>query len=215
MRTCVLFTLAVAGLALLTDDASAFGRRNRGGGSGCCGGGYTAAPVYSGCNTCGYGGYGGYGHHHQAYGGCSSCGGYASAAYTGGYVSMGSPCSTCGSGYAGATVGGSAMAGGTITTTDGHTYYRGADGVYYSTPTGTMAGGWWGQPSHGGYYPGTMGYNRGFYSNGYGVYPASGYSSGYYGVYPAGGAQTMPGVNFGGVQIHPGGITLPNPLPNK
>ena len=48
MRTFVLFALALAGTAVLTDDASAFGKRKRGGSSsgsssGCCDGGSSAA----------------------------------------------------------------------------------------------------------------------------------------------------------------------------
>jgi hypothetical protein len=143
-------------------------------------------------------------------GGCSTCGG---SAYSGGAVYGGGMYGSAGVN----TVGGS-----TITTTDGKTYVRGADGSYYEGGSGAMSAG---QPVYGTAY-GTMPYYTpgAFHQGYYGSYPGA-YQTGYYGgypgtfynngVYPA-GAQTMPGVNLpGGININPGGITIPNILPNK
>ncbi len=163
MRTCVLFLLALGGLALLADDASAFGRKNR---------------RSKGCNSA-----------------PSSCCG--SSGVTRGYART-AGCSTCGGvAYAGMSGGSS-----TITTIDGKTYVRGADGKYYAGMTAGMRSGDY-------FTPGTM-YYSGYYGNYPGVYQAGYASPGNYygnGIRPA-GAQTMPGAT------QPGS-TVPKPLPNK
>src|SRR5438309_132356 len=56
MRTFVPFALALIGTVAFTADASAFGKRNRGG-SGCCGGSGCSGYAYGGCFGSGYGGY--------------------------------------------------------------------------------------------------------------------------------------------------------------
>ncbi len=70
MRTLILFALALSATAVLTDDASAIGKRKRGASSGCggcgtpavapapCGGCSSGAPVYKGAPGTGRVGYG-------------------------------------------------------------------------------------------------------------------------------------------------------------
>lgn len=214
MRIFVLFALSLTGTALITDDASAFGRRNRGGGN-CCGG----APAYT-SSCCGGGG--GYG-----YGGSYAPSGFYGASYGGGYGMASSSC--CGGsqmaygGYPGGLSSGSSswLPGGMMGTTvngqesviratDGSVYTLGSDGHYYaagsnmSTLGGFTTQPYYGQPYYGNGYRSF--YGSGIYPAGYGAYP------GYSGIYPAGGTSplTMPGVNL------PGGITIvPTPMPNK
>ena len=166
MRTFVLFALALAGTAVLTDDASAFGKRKRGGSSsGCCDGGYGMSG-------------GGYGSSGAGYGASAPCCGGSAAAMPGGYP-----------GHVGYGSGAVGRQGATVQATDGQFYTMGTDGSYYAASPGTL-GGFTSQPSSS-YYPGTY---RG--ANPYqGVMPA-GYpgTPGY--AYPAGGIPplTMPGV---------------------
>lgn len=191
MRTLTLFALSLAGTAVLSGDAFAFGKKK---GNGCCGGGGCSGYVsydYIPSHGCGGGG-GCYGGHYHSGGGHV---GYATTTTSGGYLDSGS--------Y--------------VTGTDGATYTRGSDGYYYSSvPT---LGGFATQPYYrtavpgpypGTYstYPGTYTYPGMYRGTGYptGVYPA-GYTSGYYtpGVTPAGytAPLTMPGINIGA-----GGITV-------
>ena len=150
MRTLTLFALAVAATAALSADASAFGKKKRGGSSsGCCDGGYGSSGGGYGSSGAGYGA------------GASCCGGTA-----GGYA-----------GYAPGAMGGQAA---TIQANDGQFYTMGADGSYYSASQPATLGGFTSQPSGNyrgmsrGYYPnqGVMpaGYNSG---PGY-AYPAGG-----------------------------------------
>lgn len=221
MRTLTLFALSLAGMAVMSGDAFAFGKRK--GGNGCNGGGGggggCSGYVSHGGWSCGGGGYSGC--HGGGYGGCHGIGysGYHSS--SGGHYSH--------SGYGGQAVGydtttsGGYLAGGsTVTGTDGVTYMRGGDGYYYSSNSAATLGGFTTQPYYGsamsGPYPGTYSTYPGTYTypgmyrgTGYpgGVYPA-GYTSGYYGsgVNPAGytAPLTMPGINIGagGINITPG-----------
>lgn len=212
MRTFVLFALALTGTAVITDDASAFGRKNRRS-SGCCGGGVAYSTPQSSCCGGGYGSYGasgysGYGATYGAgYGVASTpcCGG--SAVYSGGYY----PSGMAGSGttMSGQTVNGKQTV---IQATDGQVYTLGSDGSYYPAGSGVSTlGGFTTQPYTGGYYGG---YNS-FYYPSRGIYQAGypGTYGGYNGVYPAGGTTsplTMPGINL------PGGLRIvPSPMPNR
>jgi hypothetical protein len=187
MRTLSLFALALGGLAVLTVDASAFGRKNRGGGN-CCGSA---------------GGYAGYASPCGNPGGCGGYSGYASPGYYGGYHGhvYGATSTCCGGSAAYANPGLSgimpqATAGGqnVIQATDGTVYYRGTDGSYYTSPQG-MAG----QPYYGN-YPGGM-YNHG-YSNYPGIYQAG---------YP--GTHFGPGIiQTGGIPLQ---MPVPIPMPRR
>jgi hypothetical protein len=234
MRTFGLFALTLASLAALVAEADAGPfRRGRARGNDCCPQPVAVNPC---CPTGGYGGHVGYGGYGQAHGGygvaanpcCDSAANYGG--YHGGYASTG---------MSGHWSGGQWMGGqeGSITTTDGRTFIRGADGSYYSSTDasyggsypgayGTTMGGWTTQPYYGSSYYGSSYYGSPYRSGYYGrypggVYPASGYYGsypGYYpgGVYPASGTQplTMPGVTLpGGVHIGPGGITIPGNMP--
>jgi hypothetical protein len=82
MRTCVIIALTVAGVGLLVEDASAFGKRRHHNDCGCQSG--YAAPVSYGCSGCG-GGYAAAPVYGAGYAtGCSSCGG--NVAYSTGYA---------------------------------------------------------------------------------------------------------------------------------
>ncbi len=227
MRTLVVFALALIGTAVFTSDASAFGKRNRGG-AGCFG------SVGYGCG--GYGGHSGYGCSGYTHGGYShgavghGCSGYSvgggSPGYSSGHfgaypgVSFGSS-SGSGSLYSSSspTTNGKPA---TVQGTDGQYYTLGADGYYYASSGGAsvMTGGYRPQSYYGtgmyspGYYATPRGYSSYYPSSYYptGVYPA-GYPGGYYGpgVVPAGGAQLMPGVT-----VSPGGITIvPGAMPPR
>ncbi|MBN9122094.1 MAG: hypothetical protein J0I06_23630 [Planctomycetes bacterium] len=195
MRNLTLFALTIVATAAVAADASAIGKRKRGGNSSCggCGGAAAAAPMYgygySGGSCCGSPG--------GVYG--AAAGSFIQGNYAAGVADLASM---------------SAQSG-TIRTTDGQTYVLGTDGHYYAPGSVPTLGGFTTQPYYGsGIYP--AGYS-GTYRSGYypsGVYPA-GYSGGYYGsgVYPAGGtgAMTMPGINIGA-----GGITVvPGLMPRR
>jgi hypothetical protein len=225
MRIFVLFALTLTGTAVITDDASAIGRRKRGGSSGCgqpvmqtscCGGGmgygYGSTGMYGGSSQ--YGSYGmvsgaGYG---VASGSC--CGGSmaypgSTMTYPGGYSSgiAGSTTNSNGQNTSGKQQ--------VIQATDGKVYTLGSDGSYYPAGTGVSTlGGFTTQPYTGGYNGGYRSFyypSNGIYQAGY---PGSYYNgyNGYNGVYPAGGTSplTMPGINL------PGGLRIvPNVMPNK
>src|SRR5579883_1200975 len=217
MRIFVYLTLALAGLVVVTDTASAgiFGRK---GGGNCCGGSYGA--TYGGTYT--------YPPTYGMYPNSPCCGGsvatYPSQWYYSGYPTTWSSAypgtwSTAGSSWlpsgamitSGTTMTTNGM-GNVIQTTDGKYYVRGADGSYYAAPNGvTTTSGY--TPSYSA-YPGTYYTNPGVYQAGY---PGT-YYPGYPGVIQTGGTQlqAMPGVTLpGGVTVNPGGVTIPQPMPNK
>lgn len=156
MRTLVSLALALIGTAVVTSDASAFGKRNRGGGcygggygcngfsaGGCYGGGYVA-PNYGGYRTgCSGGGYvqGGYGCTGFVYREPALPGSPGYMVTSPGYRFPSIPAV---GGPAVITSGGKATV---IQTTDGRYYTLGADGNYYaagSMPGVTTTSGWYG-----------------------------------------------------------------------
>jgi hypothetical protein len=206
MRTFVLFALALAGLAVFTDDTSAGPfRRNRGysyAGSG-YGSSGTYGGTYAGSNPCCDGA--------TVYNGSPS--GYvggSGSSYTGPYFDGRNyyvP-GTDGRFYpttAGATTGGMSTTDrpAVIQTTDGQSYTLGQDGNYYPSSSGRYTG-FATQPYAGSmyrgystYYPSGRYYPSGTYYPS-GVYPA-GYTGPYNGgVYPAGGPLTMPAATVPG-----------------
>jgi len=156
MRSILLCTLALAGIAIVTDVASAgiiFGRKKNQGGD-CCGGSAPAAPCCG--QSAAYGPQYGqqYGPQYgQMYGATASCCGNSVAYGPGSNVYMGGQTA----GISGQNV---------IQGTDGTYYYRGTDGSYYTSPQG-VTGTWPGQQP---YYYGTM--NRPGYYMQNGVYQA-------------------------------------------
>lgn len=184
MRTLTLFALSVTGGAALTADASAIGKRNRGG----------DAAVYASASPCGCGGSSvGYSSYQPAH--------HGHASYQ--------PGTTWHAASAPTVNGKDAV----IRTTDGQVYTLGADGSYYAASSGMASYGTTGMTTLGGFTTQPYGSNMRVYGGtssylpNYGVLPAGypGSTYGYPGVIPAGGTQplTMPGVNIG-----PGGITI-------
>jgi len=190
MRTLVPFALALIGTVAFTADASAFGKRNRGG-AGCYGSGYGCAGFsYGGCYGGGYG--------------CSGYGSYVGGGFTsGGPVWSGVPVGypiTYSGGF-GTAFGSSSWApvipnGGravTIQTTDGAYYTLGADGSYYPVSSNGIA---------------TL---NGFTTQPYDGVPTMYRSSSYYypvNVYPAGSLRV-----YNGSGVIPAGGTLPLIMP--
>ena len=173
MRILILFALALFGTAVLTADASAFGKRGRGQsscGSSGCGGTVSSSCGSSGCGTsschvassCGSGG-------------CSTSSGHV------GYSCGSGGCSTssahvgysCGSGgcsiSSGHVVSAPGASGHVVQATNGQFYTQGADGYYRASAPGTSLGS----------------------NSAQNVSPA-GYSGPSGNVYQAGGALTMP-----------------------